>query len=399
MTRGVTKALLDETPSKSAISPPPERSGERRPQGRLPHEVADLCLTATRPPLLLTEDKIRTGGNDDVQTGRAGGVMIKGLHHAGLSVANLDGAIQFYTTAHAFEVIARFHVSDRVDLRAMMAVGNSACEVALLRGPTGFLELFHFTNPAEPDGPPEVYRAGLRHICLQAADGDWLYDAFVGAGAKSHARPSGLGTGNLYCYIRDPEDNVLELEGLPYAASVASPPWFAHIALVTPNIQRLSAFYSLVTGAPVHSTGHFGPEPKYDVVAGLNDIVFDGAWVKAGPLTLEFWQYHQPKTEPRPLVDASRLGWSHFALEVDDLDAEYQRLSVAGVHFHAAPMSNGAVRFVYGRDPDGTIFELLEVLPGHEHLSVDHVAGRDLPAEMDRLAAQFYRAGAQAATS
>ena len=321
--------------------------------------------------------------------------MIKGLHHAGLSVADLERAIGFYKTAHAFEVISRFQVPNRADLRAMMAVDDSECEVALLRGPTGFLELFQFANPLAPDGPPEVYRAGLRHICIQAADGDRLYDDFVRAGAKSHARPSGLGTGNLYCYVRDPEDNILELEGLPYAASVTSPPWFAHVALVTPDIKRLSAFYTLVTGAPVHSSGHFGPEAKYDVVAGLENIVFDGAWVKAGPLTLEFWQYHQPQTELRPSVDASHYGWSHFALEVDDLEGEYQRLLAAGVHFHSTPMSNGAVRFVYGRDPDGNIFELLQVLPGHEHLSLDQVTGRDLPAEIDRLIAQFYRSRAQ----
>ena len=199
--------------------------------------------------------------------------------------------------------------------------------------------------------------------------------------------------------MRDPEDNIVELEGLPYAASVTSPPWFAHVALVTPDIKRLCAFYSLVTGAKVHSSGHFGPERKYDVVAGLENIVFDGAWIKAGPLTLEFWHYHQPQTLSRPLANASQYGWSHFALEVDDLDAEYQRLLTAGVPFHRAPMSNGAVRFVYGRDPDGTIFELLQILPGHENLSLDQVTGRDLPAEIDRLVAQFYRARAQGQAS
>lgn len=325
--------------------------------------------------------------------------MIKGLHHAGLSVASLDCAIDFYTTANAFDVVSRFRIPNRADLRAMMAVVDSDCEVALLRGPTGFLELFEFASPVAPAGSPEVYRAGIRHICIQAVDGDQLYDDFLAAGAKSHARPAGLGTGNHYCYIRDPEDNILELEGLPYAASITGPPWFAHVALVTPDIKRLTAFYTLVTLAPVHSSGHFGPDQKYDVVAGLENIVFDGAWVKAGPLTLEFWQYHQPETEPRPSVDASQHGWSHFALEVDDLDAEYQRLLAAGVQFHSAPMSNGAVRFVYGRDPDGNIFELLQVLPGHEHLSIDHVAGRELPGEIDRLVAQFFRSRAKEQTS
>lgn len=317
--------------------------------------------------------------------------VIKGLHHAGLSVANLEAAMAFYQSAQAFELISRFAVPDRTDLRVLMGVANSQCEIALLRGPTGFLELFEFAFPAPSHGRPNVFEAGLRHICIQAVDGNQLYDDLVSAGAKSHARPSGLGTGNLYCYVRDPEDNILELEGLPYAEGVVSPPWFAHVALVTPDIKRLSDFYAEVTGAPVHASGHFGPNRKYDVVAGLDDIVFDGAWVKAGPLTLEFWQYHQPPTLSKPKADASGLGWSHFALEVDDLDADYHRLMAAGVAFHGPPMSNGAVRFVYGRDPDGNIFELLQVLPGHEHLSLDRVSGKDLPAQIDQLVAHYYR--------
>lgn len=322
--------------------------------------------------------------------------MIKGLHHAGLSVANLEAAIGFYQTADAFKVALRFDIPNTEATQAMLGVKNAAAKVALLQGPTGFLELFEFESPKPRDTKPEVYHAGLRHICIQAVDGNRLYDAFVATGAQTHARPSGLGTGNLYCYIRDLENNIIELEGLPYAGKVKSDPWFAHVALVTADLKRLSAFYSQLTGNKVHSQGNFGPDPKLDVIAGIDGIILDAAWIKAGGLTIEMWQYHKPVTEPAAAqVDASCHGWSHFALEVDDIEAEYARLCALGVPFHAPPASTGKVKFVYGRDPDGNIFELIQALPGPRALSIDTLVGHDLPSQIDRLVAAFYRSAAQ----
>lgn len=46
-----------------------------------------------------------------------------------------------------------------------------------------------------------------------------------------------------------------------------------------------------------------------------------------------------------------------------DIDAEYERLSKAGVTFFSAPQEMfDMLESVYGRDPDGNIFELQEIL-------------------------------------
>ena len=60
-------------------------------------------------------------------------------------------------------------------------------------------------------------------------------------------------------------------------------------------------------------------------------------------------------------------GYTHFALDVVDIDAEYQRLSENGMTFHAPPpsreeMGGSALRAIYGRDPDGNIIELQEIV-------------------------------------
>ena len=50
-----------------------------------------------------------------------------------------------------------------------------------------------------------------------------------------------------------------------------------------------------------------------------------------------------------------------------DIDAEYQRLLNAGIKFHTPPpksdqLGGGKIRATYGRDPDGNVIELQEVL-------------------------------------
>ena len=53
-----------------------------------------------------------------------------------------------------------------------------------------------------------------------------------------------------------------------------------------------------------------------------------------------------------------------LALGVDDLDSVCQRLSTAGVTFHAPPQlsPDGYAKVTYGRGPEGVLLELVEVL-------------------------------------
>ena len=171
--------------------------------------------------------------------------MITGLHHIALSVLQLDAAIAFYTREQAFTVLQRFEIADTVDNRAMLQLDNAAARVAFLQGTLGCLELFEFESVAAQAAPErEVYSAGLRHICLQTAISDDLYDGLLAAGATAHARPAGLGTGNSYVYIRDPEGNLIELEGTPWvSASETSPSLTVAVVMPSATACALSARY------------------------------------------------------------------------------------------------------------------------------------------------------------
>ncbi|QMW24222.1 VOC family protein [Sandaracinobacteroides saxicola] len=291
--------------------------------------------------------------------------MIAGIHHSGLAVRDLDRAIAFYRTFGAFEVCDRFAITDSVGHRQLLALADATAEAALLRGTLGCLMLMAFPGSAQE--PPIVHgvsQSGIRHICLQTVIDDAFFDAMLAAGASSHARPSGLGTGNSYAYIRDPEGNVLELEGVPWATPAATTPWYAHSAVVTPDIDRLTEFYAMLTGATVHRRGSFGPDRKFDIVAGIEGVRFHGAWMRLANAELEFWQYLHPASLPTVPHVISTPGWSHLCFESTDIAADRDRLAQAGVPLFGPPQRLGGAIMAFGRDPDGNLFALLEPVSG-----------------------------------
>ena len=82
-------------------------------------------------------------------------------------------------------------------------------------------------------------------------------------------------------------------------------------------------------------------------------------------MQFELFECQQPSPKhgdpKRPVSDH---GITHFCIEVSDIDSEYQRLSAAGVPFHCPPLNFGTAKATYGRDPDGNVFELLEMISG-----------------------------------
>jgi catechol 2,3-dioxygenase-like lactoylglutathione lyase family enzyme len=139
-----------------------------------------------------------------------------------------------------------------------------------------------------------------------------------------------------------------------------------HVAMSTPDLDRLVSFYR-------------------DVV-GFDEVVLDFAWdaenvegprvmrtggpsvgravmLRAGNAFLELFEFERPVPRPadpgRPVVDH---GITHFCIDVDDVEAEYTRLSAAGVEFHCAPQPMGmGVHTTYARDPDGNVFEVQQI--------------------------------------
>src|SRR5438034_254154 len=52
------------------------------------------------------------------------------------------------------------------------------------------------------------------------------------------------------------------------------------------------------------------------------------------------------------------------ALETDDVDAEWKRLSAAGVEFIENPTDSGQLRIATMKDPEGNLIQLLQPIRG-----------------------------------
>jgi catechol 2,3-dioxygenase-like lactoylglutathione lyase family enzyme len=136
-----------------------------------------------------------------------------------------------------------------------------------------------------------------------------------------------------------------------------------HTAVSTPDIERSLRFYRDLLGFEVvFASGWEAGTQGADRITGLKDSSARVVMLKAGNAYIELFQYASPTPKAaellRPVCDH---GITHICLDVADIDAEYQRLEQAGVQFHCPPQGVGALRATYGRDPDGNVFELLEV--------------------------------------
>src|SRR5262245_13930832 len=116
-----------------------------------------------------------------------------------------------------------------------------------------------------------------------------------------------------------------------------------HIAILTPNLAALEAFYTQTLGFPVAR--------RWDDVG----IVF----IDVGGLWLELTQIEAANQSQPHMLDQG-IGINHLAFQVDDVDITYQELVARGVRVIAEPAQYKEVRSAFFADPDGNVLEIIE---------------------------------------
>jgi glyoxylase I family protein len=135
-----------------------------------------------------------------------------------------------------------------------------------------------------------------------------------------------------------------------------------HIAIGVPDLDQALVFYRDALGFAVVQEGDWDRDyPQADRVIGLEETSARIAMLKAANAYLEIWEYRHPLPEDRRSRPCD-LGYPHFALQVTDIEAEYERLGAAGMTFAAAaPVNLGNTSAIYGKDPFGNLIELYEI--------------------------------------
>ena len=134
-----------------------------------------------------------------------------------------------------------------------------------------------------------------------------------------------------------------------------------HVGLSTKKYQRLIDFYSNIIGFKVLYDGSFKGD-SYGSIMALDKPRGRVALLDLDGTQLEIFEFSHPEapdsTRIRPV---NHQGITHICFSVSDINAEYQRLTDAGMIFHCTPISfSGEGKATYGRDPDGNVIELYE---------------------------------------
>jgi catechol 2,3-dioxygenase-like lactoylglutathione lyase family enzyme len=206
---------------------------------------------------------------------------------------------------------------------------------------------------------------GITHVCFQAPRSKSIYEKVKTFGANILSRgnvPIDRGFGITYAYAKDPNGIMFEMEHF------AEPPFeqdvlIGHVALVTPDIDRLVSFYTQLLGIePNRRIDNIKNSPKLDDIANIDSLRMRAAWFKLDNMILEMWQFQNPKTkEPSQPLPFSQIGYNTVAFGVGNLQNEFKRLSSKGVKFLSAPVQNANSSSVYARDPDGNLLLLEEI--------------------------------------
>lgn len=135
-----------------------------------------------------------------------------------------------------------------------------------------------------------------------------------------------------------------------------------HLAISTPDLDRFVDHYQRWFGFERCGGGGWEPgNERVDTMVGLKDSAARYEMIRLGNLYIEVFQYAAPaSTAVRPRM--CDQGITHLCLYSDDVFADYERLKGLGMEFNCPPGGSAATRATYGRDCDGNVVELLQIV-------------------------------------
>jgi len=138
-----------------------------------------------------------------------------------------------------------------------------------------------------------------------------------------------------------------------------------HVGVVVKNLETSLHFYKDLLGLKIRK--EMEEESSYiDTVLGLKNVRLKTVKLMPPPGggSVELLYYYFPSSPQRTPCAIHERAITHFALTIENLDQEYDRLVQQGVKFNSSPKiaPDGGVKVVFCQDPDGNYIELSEEL-------------------------------------
>lgn len=157
-----------------------------------------------------------------------------------------------------------------------------------------------------------------------------------------------------------------------------------HIGVSVPDLAMARHFYLDILGAVEEVEPlNWAENPFIDEIVGLEGSAAEQFFCRLGNVQIEVFEYSAPK-QKQPLDrqrGVNEYGYTHIALQVEDLSAVHARIVAAGLPVHAPPNlatitteadgSRHGYAGTYCRDFFGNVFEILEI---HETPAIRPIA-------------------------
>lgn len=137
-----------------------------------------------------------------------------------------------------------------------------------------------------------------------------------------------------------------------------------HIGIVVRDLEKSTKFYqdlfNLSQDREMLEDGQYVED-----LVGIKDASISWAKLKAQDGTIiELLEYKNNPNTKKDNYMANRLGCSHIAISVNDIDNIYQKLQDYGCKCNSKPLfsPDNKVKVMYCHDIDGTILEIVQEL-------------------------------------
>ena len=132
-----------------------------------------------------------------------------------------------------------------------------------------------------------------------------------------------------------------------------------HISVHCGDLDRMVKFYKEAFGFAVIDEFSWSDMEIVDQLIDVPGSAAKGCMLRAGSCYMELFEFTAPKPDSPDPKRPYDKGYTHFCVDVTDIENEYVRLKGLGMTFgHDGPLDLGHVKSVYGRDPEGNVIEI-----------------------------------------
>ncbi|WP_327053499.1 VOC family protein [Halomicrococcus gelatinilyticus] len=130
-------------------------------------------------------------------------------HHFGVTVTELDRAVEFYRDVLGLTVLSRFTV-EGPSFSTAVDVDGATGRFAHLDADGARIELVEYEPGGAGKAEDTINRPGAKHLGLETDDVDAFYETVPGD-VETLSEPQTTESGSRILFLRDPEDNLVEI--------------------------------------------------------------------------------------------------------------------------------------------------------------------------------------------